>query len=224
MSEKEQPKKKGLEKWFSRDNLIILVLAGILLFVIALPTQDSSAQDGKNTDSAGEAGSSESVLTDIVGQGQGTQTEAEQSGTKSFTTYGTELEYAAYLEEQLEEILGGVSGVGEVEVMVTLESSEELIVEKDEPVTNSNVEETDSAGGTRTTVQTERNETTIYSTANGSSEPYVVMKLLPKVEGVLVVAQGAGNGTVNKSISEIVQALFDVEAHKIKVVKMDGSN
>ena len=30
---------KGLTKWFQRDNLIILVLAGILLVIIALPTR-----------------------------------------------------------------------------------------------------------------------------------------------------------------------------------------
>ena len=36
----------------------------------------------------------------------------------------------------------------------------------------------------------------------------------------LVVAEGAGKGTVSHSIVEIVQALFGVEAHKVKVVKM----
>ena len=45
--------------------------------------------------------------------------------------------------------------------------------------------------------------------------------LSPEIEGVLVVAEGAGNGTVNRTIVEIVQALFGVEAHKVKVVKME---
>lgn len=48
----------------------------------------------------------------------------------------------------------------------------------------------------------------------------MVKTLTPEIEGVLVVAEGAGSGTVNKNITEIVQALFDVEAHKVKVVKM----
>ena len=39
--------------------------------------------------------------------------------------------------------------------------------------------------------------------------------------GDVVVAQGAGTGTVNRNITDVVQALFDVEAHKVKVVKMD---
>jgi stage III sporulation protein AG len=67
-------------------------------------------------------------------------------------------------------------------------------------------------------------ENTIYSTEGSDSVPYVVMRMLPRVEGVLVVAEGAGNGTVNKSVTEMIQALFDVEVHKIKVVKMAASN
>ena len=35
------------------------------------------------------------------------------------------------------------------------------------------------------------------------------------------MAEGAGNGTVNRTIVEIIQALFGVEAHKVQVVKME---
>ena len=41
-----------------------------------------------------------------------------------------------------------------------------------------------------------------------------------KVSGVVVVAEGAGNPAVNIRISEVVKALFSVEAHKISIVKM----
>ncbi len=41
-----------------------------------------------------------------------------------------------------------------------------------------------------------------------------------KVEGVVVVAQGAGKATIDKNILDVVMALFDVEVHKIKIVKM----
>lgn len=46
----------------------------------------------------------------------------------------------------------------------------------------------------------------------------------PHVGGVLVVAQGAGEGTVNKTISDIAQVLFGIEAHKIMVVKMKSES
>lgn len=41
-----------------------------------------------------------------------------------------------------------------------------------------------------------------------------------KVQGVVVVAQGAGNASVDKRISDAVKALFSVDAHKISIVKM----
>ncbi len=48
----------------------------------------------------------------------------------------------------------------------------------------------------------------------------MVKTLPPRIEGVLVVAEGAGSGTVSRNIVEIAEALFGVEAHKVKVVKM----
>lgn len=202
---KEWMKKKGLDKWFQRDNLIILVLSGVLLFIITLPTKD----DSNTVEKTAEKGSGGSLRqTEEVQVEMGTEGEAD---------------YAAYLEERLETMLSGVSGVGKVEVMVTLQSSEELVLEKDEPIIQSNIQETDSQGGSRITSQMETKETTIYSTEGSNSEPYVIKRLLPEIEGVLVVAQGAGNGNINKDITEIVQALFDIEAHKIMVVKMQAS-
>ena len=85
---------------------------------------------------------------------------------------------------------------------------------------SSSTTEADSQGGSRTSQQTSRSENTVYHTG-GNNEPYVVKTLAPQIEGVLVIAQGAGNGNVSRTIVEIAQALFDVEAHKVKVVRME---
>ena len=39
------------------------------------------------------------------------------------------------------------------------------------------------------------------------------------VQGVAVVAEGGDNSVVVRNITEVVQALFDVDSHKIKVIK-----
>ena len=41
-----------------------------------------------------------------------------------------------------------------------------------------------------------------------------------KVCGVVIVAEGAGNATVNARISDAVKALFSIDVHKISIVKM----
>lgn len=38
-------------------------------------------------------------------------------------------------------------------------------------------------------------------------------------EGIVIIADGAENGVVAKNIISVVQALFDVDSHKIKVMK-----
>lgn len=204
--------KKGIQKWFQRDNLIILILSGVLLLIIALPTKDnknessakqnvSQAQNTENSAGAKQQGTS-------VSQGASSSSDAASDA------------YAAELEQRLSKILSGMSGVGKVNVMITLQSSEELVVEKDQPISRSNTTESDSEGGSRNVYQTDSDETTVYRSSGNDSEPYVVKTLSPKVEGVVIVAEGAGSGDISKNITEAVQALFGIEAHKIKVLKM----
>ena len=125
------------------------------------------------------------------------------------------------LEQRLEEILGAMQGVGRVKVMVTLASSGEKIVEKDIPLERNNIVENDSTGGNRSTNEMYSQEETVYSTnSEGDKIPYVVKENSAVVEGVSVVAEGGDSALVQKNISEVIQALFGIEAHKIKVVKM----
>lgn len=39
-----------------------------------------------------------------------------------------------------------------------------------------------------------------------------------KIEGIVILAEGADNAVVVRNVTEVVQALFDVDAHKIKVI------
>ena len=109
-------------KWFRRDNLLILVLLGVLLFIIALPVkkEDPAASDtGTEITEQYNAG----ILTSS-GQQNVAQQDTVYVGTQAVTA-GSMEEYAAYLEEKLKKMLESVRGVGEVEVMITLESSED---------------------------------------------------------------------------------------------------
>lgn len=177
----------GLEppKWFRRDNLLILVLLGVLLFIIALPVkkEDSAATDtGTEITEQYNAG----ILTSS-GQQNVAQQDTVYVGTQAVTA-GSMEEYAAYLEGKLKKMLESVQGVGEVEVMITLESSEERIVEKDMTAERSQTEEQDSAGGTRTVSSSNTGYQTVYQEGSQGS-PFVVKTITPKVEGVLVVAK-----------------------------------
>lgn len=189
------------EKWKSliknKNNLLIMVLIGVLFLVINLPVENDSKS--KQTDN----------ISDTM------------SGQTIYESQDELQEYCSYLEEKLEDSLSKLEGAGRVEVMISMKSSEEKIVEKDQAVTRSGTLETDSQGGSREISSFDSNESTIHSSTGSDSQPYVVKVLQPEVEGIMVIAEGAGNGSVSKNISDALQALFGIEAHKIKVVKME---
>lgn len=188
-----------IEKFLKKENMIVFVLLGILLLVIAIPVGEDKTSEDEEEKSADVA--------------------MERSGESEFTD--TNLEYCLQLEKRIEDILTCMDGVGEVEAMVTLVASKELVVEKDEPVTRSTVTEKDGTGGSRSTNESRFEYETIYETdKEGNKIPYVIKSMEPKIQGITVVAQGGGNPLVQKNISEVLEALFHVEVHKIKVVKM----
>lgn len=126
------------------------------------------------------------------------------------------------LEERLVSALEKVSGVGKVQVMLTRKSSGEKVIEKDQTVTDKNTKEEDSEGGSRTNMEQSKGEETVYlKDGSGNETPYVIEEIEPQIAGVVVVAEGGNNSIVVQNITEAVMALFGVEAHKIKVMKMN---
>lgn len=169
--------KRGKEQW------VVLILAGILLLVIAMPTENkTSKKDDK-----------------------------EEIETVSVTTD----DYVESLERRLEHALEQVEGVGRTSVMITLASSSEKIIEKD----------TESRSSSTTSAENESSNTndvsqqSVYSSLSDGEIPYVKQELSPVIEGVLVVAEGGGDAVVKQNITEVVQALFGVDTHKIRVMK-----
>ncbi len=127
-------------------------------------------------------------------------------------------DYQEELEKRLEEILSKMDGVGKVKVMITLEASSKEVVEKDWS-TSQSTNQNDMEIQTGTSVSKE--ETTVYADTNAGNIPYVIQEIYPEVEGVLVVAEGGDNSYVNLAITDAIQALFGIDVHKIKIVKMN---
>ncbi|HIZ82410.1 MAG TPA: stage III sporulation protein AG [Candidatus Mediterraneibacter pullistercoris] len=183
------------EKLPRKDQLLILLLVGILLLVIVFPSPSGGAGDEEDADRTVSAGNM-SAEAGLLG------------------------EYEAYLEEKTAGVLKEVEGVGEVTVMITLKSGGQKIIEKDQASSVQTTSEEDSSGGTRTTEDTSSDKTSVYAQeADGSSTPYVSKELSPEIEGVVVIADGGGDAVTAQNITEAVQALFGVEAHKIKIMK-----
>lgn len=124
------------------------------------------------------------------------------------------------MEQALADTLAQVDGVGAVRVALTLESTNRKIVEKDVPDSQSSETRT-SGDETSENSSFSQEESTVYERdGSGAETPYVISEEYPAVRGVLIVAEGGDNPVVVQEIQEAVMALFGVDAHKIKVMKM----
>ena len=124
------------------------------------------------------------------------------------------------LERKLCGALESVDGVGKAEVMITMEATGKKTVEKDAQTTVRISGVTDQTSGTSSTEQSDSASTVYELDQDGSQTPYVTQETSMTIRGVLVVAQGGGDPVIVQNITEAVMALFGIEAHKIKVMKM----
>ncbi len=108
-------------------------------------------------------------------------------------------EYAEELKLQLEEIISKIDGVGEVTVMLTIESSASYVyttdIEKDELET--------------------KTETVII----GNKEVLIERIDNPQVSGVLVVCTGGDRAVIQEQVIKAVSTVLDIPSNKVYVAK-----
>jgi len=122
------------------------------------------------------------------------------------------------LEEKLEKALSSIRGAGAVRVLITYESSAELVPAMNtETQTN---EETGSDDGSTTSSQTTRSEMATVQN-DGDSEAVVLRENEPMVRGVVVVAQGASDVAVRMQLAQAVCTVLDIEQSKVEVFEME---
>lgn len=122
------------------------------------------------------------------------------------------------LENKTKEILEKIVGVGAVDVLVTIDSTEELIIGRNTKDTQQLTEENDKDGGKRHITQYTRDGQIVTNEESGSEKPIITKKIKPKVRGVLIVARGAENKTVKNLIVDAVEKGLNVPAYRISVV------
>jgi stage III sporulation protein AG len=138
------------------------------------------------------------------------------------TTAGEDSSFAGIekvFEDNMKQMLEQIVGVGTVDVMVTVDSTEEVIVQRNVKDMQEENNETDANGGQRHTTQYTRDgEIVTYESSGGQHTPIITKKVKPQVRGVLVVAMGAENPTVKQLIVDAVQKGLNVPSYKISVV------
>ncbi|REK77345.1 stage III sporulation protein AG [Paenibacillus paeoniae] len=122
------------------------------------------------------------------------------------------------LETRLKEILEKIVGVGSVDVMVTVDSTEEIVVERNKTENQSITDENDRNGGVRHITSISKDGQVVLYEVSGEQKPIITKTINPRIRGVLIVAKGAENATVRRLISSAVEKGLSVPVNRISVV------
>ena len=129
-------------------------------------------------------------------------------------------EYEEKQKDELTSILKKISGVGNVDVMITFESDETKVPALDRNKQTSTTEEKDKEGGERVTSQENDGSKVVITNNDEGNEPLILKTYKPKVVGVVVVADGAEDSKIKYDISKAVSNLYNLAMDKVNVYPM----
>jgi stage III sporulation protein AG len=146
------------------------------------------------------------MLSDILPQKEESE-EKEVLQTELSENDETDL-YKKSIEEQLKTLLEEIEGVGECDIMVTVEGTTEYVYAE-------NISEyTDS----ETDRQSDKYESSIVFTEKDGEKSALVKKIIkPQINGVAVVCEGGGNVAVNERVLKAVSTALNISTGKICV-------
>ncbi len=178
-----------------KEKAVILFLLGVFFLLIATPISDLSGKSEKQNKKNNAPVEDKTVETDKKDA------------------------YIDWLENKLEQTIGGMEGAGKVLVMITLKDNGEKILDKNQPYESESLKtQEEGKASEETTIRSDQE--TVLIEEGGDTAPVVVQELYPDIQGVLVVCEGGDNSELALHIKEAVMALFSIDAHKIVVCKL----
>jgi len=180
-----------LRQFFAKDfKLKIIVLLGILGMALILLSQFA------DNDSAG-------------------QSQPQALGGAEFANR----EYIAQLEERLQNLISQIDGVGRNKVMVTLETGTEYVYAQEHrrntDTTHSGNGEIPVGGRTQESVE---QRFILVDTEFGRREALVLTRIPPRVQGVVIVCEGANNPLVEQKLISVVTTALGISSNRVSVV------
>lgn len=125
--------------------------------------------------------------------------------------------YSTKLENDLEDILSNIKGIGKVKVMITLEDTAERIPALNITETKETTKEEDSEGGTREVFRDDSSKQVVTSNNSGEDSLVVIKEVKPKVKGVIVVAQGVDDPKLKELVYRAVKTVLGISGNKVDV-------
>ena len=112
------------------------------------------------------------------------------------------------VQEEMENILRAIDGVGELRLMLTVDSGTKRELAQDTTAERSGSED-----------MKRKSETVVVGTGSGTQEVVVTNRVYPRYVGALVVCEGGGSAGVRLAVTQAVSALTALPSDKITVLQ-----
>jgi stage III sporulation protein AG len=125
------------------------------------------------------------------------------------SAYGQDV--VADIERRLAEILSKLEGAGKVSVMVFADTGGEQV-----PAYNN---EMDTRNQERSDEKTSEISETRQLVLSGNEEPIILKVIVPQIQGVVVVAEGADDILIKTQLNNAVCTLLGIPEHRVQILK-----
>lgn len=124
------------------------------------------------------------------------------------------------LEQNLENIISSIEGVGKSKVLVTFENSAETVYATEEKK-NKEASEDKTEGETTRKKETDDCEKKYITIKDGEGTEHAlaVTEIEPKVKGVVVICQGGDNPIVKERVVEAIKTALNITSKRVCVIK-----
>lgn len=124
-------------------------------------------------------------------------------------------DYVNNLENKIDNMVKQIEGVGNSKVLITMEKGiENVYANSEKKLSNSN-ENLSGTPSKRSDIQRD----VVVIDGNEGKQALIITQKEPTVKGVVVVCEGAGNGTVVKNVTDAVSKALNIKCNKVAVIK-----
>lgn len=156
------------------------------------------------------------ILLLFMGDLFGTGTKNPPASLAGFDNEAYNEQFLQKMHADLTSVISKIEGVGQVEVVVTLETGVQYVYATNNKSASDGTYKSEDEYSTR-----DSNESSlIIIDGQNGKEPVVLKRIEPTIQGVVVVCEGADNVYVKQAVLNTVTTLCGVTANRVSIAKL----
>lgn len=126
--------------------------------------------------------------------------------------------YISELEQRVSDLLSKIKGVGESEVMITLESGAEYIYQSEKRQATG---ERNGGSGDQQRTNEKQESIVMVEDSAGKKQALIRTEKTPTIQGIVVVCEGGGDVAIQSKIIDVLTSAFSIPSNRVSVAASD---